>query len=51
MVTAQIERWARQHVAGFKVPKDVVFVDDLPKGGTGKVLKHVLRAQGARSEG
>jgi fatty-acyl-CoA synthase len=35
--------WARQRLAGFKVPKDVRFVDELPKGGTGKVLKHVLR--------
>jgi fatty-acyl-CoA synthase len=43
----EIERWARQQLAGFKVPKDVVFVDELPKGGTGKVLKHVLRSAGA----
>ncbi len=47
---AEIERWARQHLAGFKVPKNVVFVDDLPKGGTGKVLKHVLRSQTSHSE-
>ena len=45
----EIEQWARRHLAGFKVPKDVVFVDELPKGGTGKVLKHVLRSATARS--
>ena len=33
----------RQHLAGFKVPKSVEFVDSLPKGGTGKILMKVLR--------
>jgi acyl-CoA synthetase (AMP-forming)/AMP-acid ligase II len=30
-------------LAGFKIPKSIEFVDALPKGGTGKVLKKVLR--------
>jgi fatty-acyl-CoA synthase len=33
----------RRHLAGFKVPKSVEFIDSLPKGGTGKILKKVLR--------
>jgi fatty-acyl-CoA synthase len=33
----------RQHLAGFKVPKSIEFVESLPKGGTGKILKRVLR--------
>ncbi len=33
----------RKHLAGFKVPKSVDFVDSLPKGGTGKILKRQLR--------
>jgi acyl-CoA synthetase (AMP-forming)/AMP-acid ligase II len=33
----------RKHLAGFKVPRSVEVVDALPKGGTGKVLKKVLR--------
>jgi acyl-CoA synthetase (AMP-forming)/AMP-acid ligase II len=33
----------RKHLAGFKVPKSVEFVQSLPKGGTGKILKKVLR--------
>lgn len=35
----------RQRLAGFKVPKSVEFIDVLPKGGTGKILKKVLRAK------
>jgi len=33
----------RQHLGGFKVPKSVEFVESLPKGGTGKILKRRLR--------
>ena len=34
----------RQHLAGFKLPKQVVF-DELPKTSTGKIQKHVLRTK------
>jgi fatty-acyl-CoA synthase len=34
---------ARERLAHFKVPKRVVFVDELPKNTAGKVLKRVLR--------
>ena len=30
---------------GFKVPKDVVFVDRLPKTSTGKIQKNVVRSE------
>jgi fatty-acyl-CoA synthase len=33
----------RLHLAGFKVPKSMEFREELPKGGTGKILKRVLR--------
>lgn len=33
----------RDHLAGFKVPRTVEFVDALPKGPTGKILKRVIR--------
>ncbi|MEM7809783.1 MAG: AMP-binding protein, partial [Planctomycetota bacterium] len=32
-------------LAGFKIPKDVRFVDELPRSPTGKVLKRQLRDQ------
>ena len=34
---------ARQHLAGFKVPKAIHFPEDLPRTSTGKVQKNVLR--------
>jgi acyl-CoA synthetase (AMP-forming)/AMP-acid ligase II len=33
---------------GFKVPKSVVFVDQLPKTSTGKIQKNVIRTEHAR---
>ncbi|MCV7285515.1 acyl-CoA synthetase [Mycolicibacterium wolinskyi] len=35
----------RSHLAGFKTPKHVFFVDSLPKNPSGKLLKRVLRDQ------
>ena len=40
---AELIEHCRKHLAGFKVPKSIDFVDALPKGGTGKILKKVLR--------
>ncbi len=35
----------RANLAGFKIPKKVIFSPELPKTSTGKLQKHVLRAQ------
>lgn len=35
----------REHLAGFKTPKRVFFVDALPKNPSGKLLKRALREQ------
>ena len=35
--------WCRERLTHFKCPTSVVFTDSLPKGGTGKVQKNVLR--------
>ena len=40
---AEILDHCRKHLAGFKIPKSIEFADALPKGGTGKILKKVLR--------
>jgi fatty-acyl-CoA synthase len=39
----EIMNHCRKHLAGFKIPKTIEFADALPKGGTGKILKKVLR--------
>jgi fatty-acyl-CoA synthase len=35
--------WAREHMAAYKVPRIVEFVESLPKSGTGKVMWRLLR--------
>ena len=35
--------WARDRIAGYKLPKSVDFVDALPRNPTGKILKRELR--------
>jgi fatty-acyl-CoA synthase len=37
--------FCRENLATFKVPARVLFVDELPKSGTGKILKRELRGQ------
>ncbi len=40
---ATIINHCREHLARFKVPQSVVFIDEIPHNATGKVLKRVLR--------
>ncbi len=42
---AELRNWCRQHMAGFKCPQTVVFLDDqdMPRTATGKILHCVLR--------
>jgi fatty-acyl-CoA synthase/long-chain acyl-CoA synthetase len=35
--------YAREHLAGYKIPRSVSFLDELPRTGSGKILKRVLR--------
>jgi acyl-CoA synthetase (AMP-forming)/AMP-acid ligase II len=42
-------RAAGTKLASFKVPKSVIFTDDLPRTSTGKVQKNALREQYARA--
>lgn len=37
-----IKTYVKAHLARHKVPRDVVFVDDLPRNATGKVLRRLL---------
>jgi len=40
-----LTRHCRQHLASFKVPKELVILPALPRNPSGKVLKRVLRAE------
>ncbi len=44
MTTEDVTAFAREHLASYKVPKSVTFSDELPKTGSGKVLKRELRS-------
>ncbi|HEV2147599.1 MAG TPA: long-chain fatty acid--CoA ligase [Longimicrobiaceae bacterium] len=39
--------YCRERMAAYKVPREVRFVETIPKSATGKILKRVLREEGA----
>jgi fatty-acyl-CoA synthase len=41
---ASIIAWARERIAGFKVPKSIDVLPELPRNATGKILRRALRA-------
>jgi fatty-acyl-CoA synthase len=38
-------KYARENLAHFKTPREVKILKEFPKGGTGKILKSVLRGK------
>ena len=38
-----IKSYVKEHLARYKVPREVVFLDELPRNPTGKILKRELR--------
>ena len=38
-----VKKYVKSNLAGYKVPRDVEFVDELPRTSTGKVLKRELK--------
>jgi acyl-CoA synthetase (AMP-forming)/AMP-acid ligase II len=41
----QIQEYVKQNLARYKVPRDIVFVDELPRNATGKILKRELQGR------
>ncbi|HEX2303299.1 MAG TPA: fatty acid--CoA ligase, partial [Gaiella sp.] len=39
----ELVAFARERLAGYKLPRSIEFVDELPRTPSGKVLKRVLR--------
>ena len=40
---AGLKRYMREHLANYKIPKQVHMIKELPKNATGKVLKRALK--------
>ena len=40
----ELLKYARAHLAGYKIPRSVEFIDEIPRTGSGKILKRELRA-------
>ena len=38
----EVRDWVKSNLARYKVPRDIVFLDELPRNATGKVLKREL---------
>ncbi|MCV7201157.1 fatty acid--CoA ligase [Mycolicibacterium peregrinum] len=45
---ADVIAYAREHLANFKAPRSIEFLDVLPRNPGGKVIKPVLRSRGTR---
>jgi long-chain acyl-CoA synthetase len=44
-----IRSWVKERIAPYKYPREVLLVDVLPKGPTGKILKQTLKNSTGRS--
>jgi acyl-CoA synthetase (AMP-forming)/AMP-acid ligase II len=47
----ELKEFVKQNLARFKVPRDVAFLEELPRNPTGKVLKRELRERHAEQVG
>jgi len=43
LTEAELTKFARERLAGYKVPKVIVFVDSLPKSNVGKIIRKDLK--------
>jgi malonyl-CoA/methylmalonyl-CoA synthetase len=48
---SQLIAYCREHLAAYKKPRKVIFVDSLPRNALGKVQKHLLLTSILRQEG
>jgi fatty-acyl-CoA synthase len=46
-VTAEdLIKWAQANMASYKYPREIEFLEEIPKSATGKILHRVLRDGG-----
>jgi acyl-CoA synthetase (AMP-forming)/AMP-acid ligase II len=41
----EIKQYVKENLAGYKVPREIVFLDELPRNATGKILKRELQGE------
>ena len=41
----ELIRWCREKLPGYKVPRRVVLIEALPRNGTGKIMRRMLRPE------
>jgi fatty-acyl-CoA synthase len=46
----EVKGYVKENLARYKVPREIVFVDELPRNATGKVLKRELAEQAAEAQ-
>jgi long-chain acyl-CoA synthetase len=44
-LAAELTAYAREHIAAYKAPRRVLFIDQMPQGPSGKILKRELRVR------
>lgn len=47
---AQLQTWVKDHMRSSRVPRDILFWDELPYNATGKLLRRVIKTQLSESE-
>ena len=40
----ELRSWCRNHLANYKVPREIHHVDELPRNPTGKIMRRQLKA-------
>ncbi len=43
VTVADIRKFSREHPTSYKIPCEVVFMEELPKSSVGKILRQKLR--------
>ena len=46
----EVKAYVKENLARYKVPREVVFIDELPRNATGKILKRELEEQSSDGE-
>lgn len=51
LAKSHVDAWCRERLAAYKVPREIEFLEELPKSSVMKVLRRELRARDARETG